>query len=54
MNEAVRIGIRALEILFFGGLAGSLILVVVTAVEDVETVLGRVQDDRTAENGEQV
>ena len=40
MNEVINIGIRALEVLFFGGLVGSAILVVITAIEDVETVFG--------------
>jgi hypothetical protein len=53
MSEAATIGIRALEALFFGGLAGSFILVVVTAVEDIETVLGRGESDSAAERGEQ-
>lgn len=40
MSEAINIGIRALEVLFFGGLIGSAVLVIITAVEDIETVFG--------------
>jgi len=39
MTEAIKLGIRALEFLFFGGLAGSVILILITTVEDLETVL---------------
>ncbi len=38
MNELVKIGIRVLEVLFFGGCIGSLIVVVVAGIEDFATV----------------
>lgn len=40
MDEVIKVGIRTLEVLFFGGLIGSAILVLITAVEDIETVFG--------------
>ena len=49
MNEVIRIGILALEVLFFGGLAGSAILVLITAVEDIETVFGREEAESVTE-----
>ena len=54
MNEAVRIGIRILEILFFGGIVGSAILVLITSVEDLRTVLGDDDAENTADIGAQV
>lgn len=38
MNELMTIGIRVLEVLFFGGCVGSLIVVAVAGIEDVATV----------------
>jgi hypothetical protein len=53
MNEAIKIGIRALEVLFFGGLAGSFILIVITTVEDLETVLDREEAESIVETDAQ-
>ena len=38
MNELITIGIRVLEVLFFGGCIGSLIVVAVAGFEDIATV----------------
>ncbi|MGH9521866.1 MAG: hypothetical protein ACRD3E_04980 [Terriglobales bacterium] len=53
MNEAVKIGIHALEVLFFGGLVGSAVLVLITAVEDVETVLSDEAAETAPDDGMQ-
>ena len=45
MDEVIKIGIRTLEVLFFGGLIGSAILVLIAAVEDVETVFSSDEAD---------
>lgn len=40
MNLVVSIGIRTLEVLFFAGMVGAAIVILITGVEDVETALG--------------
>lgn len=48
MSVLVKAGVRLLEILFFGGCIGSLIVVVVAGIEDFATVF----DTDTTEPGE--
>ncbi len=38
MSEIIRIGVRSLEVLFFAGWAGSLIVLILSGFEDVRTV----------------
>lgn len=40
MELLVTIGIRLIEFLFFAGVIGSAIVVLITGVEDIETALG--------------
>ncbi len=39
MSEIIRIGVRSLEVLFFAGWAGSLIVLILAGFEDLRTVL---------------
>jgi hypothetical protein len=41
MGELVKIAIQILEALFFGGCAGSLLVVLLAGVEDMESVMER-------------
>jgi hypothetical protein len=45
MDVLITIGIRLLEVLFFGGWIGSLIVVVVAAIEDFATVFEHEEND---------
>ena len=45
MELLIKIGIRIIEVLFFGGVVGSVIVVLITGVEDVETALGGGDDE---------
>ncbi len=44
MNEVVKIAVRGLEILFFAGWAGSLLVLLLAGLEDVGTVFERGPD----------
>jgi hypothetical protein len=39
MSEIIKIGVRSLEVLFFAGWAGSLIVLVLAGFEDMRTAL---------------
>jgi len=41
MNVLVMIGIRVLEVLFFAGWVGSAVVLLLTSIEDVETIFER-------------
>lgn len=36
----VRVGIKLLEVLFFAGIVGSALVILLTGIEDVRTMLG--------------
>jgi hypothetical protein len=48
MNLLVTVGIRILELLFFVGWAGSLFVIILSGVEDVETVLAKNEERQPA------
>jgi hypothetical protein len=41
MSEAVKIGVRGLEVLFFSGWAGSALVLLLSGFEDIRTVFKR-------------
>ncbi len=48
MEIIVKIGVHLLEFLFFAGCLGSLIVVIISGVEDIETILQKdVPDDKS-------
>ena len=41
MGALIHIGIRILEIMFFVGMAGSTVVLILSAIEDIEVLAGK-------------